>query len=71
MPSDERHPILGSDLTHAIEDLNTLGTDLKHDTTSVQFIVNWKTPTKQANSCWEVKVTTGDLSTLVAYFKLK
>ena len=57
------------DPTDAVEELNTLGTGLKYDTTAGQFIANWKTP-KSPNTCWEVKVTTADMSSIVAFFKL-
>ena len=57
------------DPTDAVEELNTLGTGLKYDTASGQFIANWKTP-KSPNTCWEVKVTTADGSSLAAFFRL-
>ena len=56
----------------AIETLVTAtgGTILRYDTTSGQFIFNWKTPST-AGKCYRVTMTTLDGSTLVAYFKLK
>lgn len=57
------------DPTDAVEEINTLRTGLRYDTTSGQFIANSRTPSKQPNTCWEVKVTTADLSTIIAYFR--
>ncbi len=54
----------------AIELTATGGTSLRYDTTSGQFIYNWKTPST-AGKCYRVTLTTLDGSTLVAYFKLK
>lgn len=53
-----------------IETVATGGTVLRYDSTSGQFIYNWKTPTG-AGKCFRVTMTTQDGSTLVAYFKLK
>jgi hypothetical protein len=57
------------DPTDAVEELNSLGTGVKYDTTSGQFNANWKTP-KQPNTCWKVEVTTADGSSLAAFFRL-
>ena len=46
-------------------------TELRYDSVAGQFIYNWQTPSKQANSCYKVTITMQDSSTLVAYFKLK
>jgi hypothetical protein len=59
----------GGALTDEIETVATGGTSLRYDTTSGQFIYNWKTPTTK--SCYRVTMTTQDGSSLVAYFKLK
>lgn len=53
-----------------IELTATGGTSLRYDTTSGQFIYNWKTPT-QSNTCWKVTVSTIDGSSIYAYFKLR
>ena len=42
----------------------------RYDTTGGQFIYNWKTP-GSAGQCYRVTMATQDLTTLVAYFKLK
>ncbi|HSJ88383.1 MAG TPA: PxKF domain-containing protein, partial [Anaerolineales bacterium] len=56
----------------AIEEIAsaTGGTALRYDTTAGQFVYNWKTPST-ANKCYRVTLTTNDLSTIIAYFKLK
>ena len=46
------------------------GTGLRYDPKNGQFIYNWKTP-KIPGACLRLTLTTQDLSTLVAYFKLK
>jgi large repetitive protein len=51
-----------------VDALATGGTVLRHD--GGQFIYNWKTPT-QANTCWDVVLTTQDGSGITAHFKLK
>jgi hypothetical protein len=53
-----------------IELTTTGGTTLRYDTSGGQFIQNWQTP-KSAGLCYKVTMTTKDLSTLFAYFKLK
>jgi hypothetical protein len=53
-----------------IETVATGGTVLRYDSTSGQFIFNWKTPST-ANKCYRVTMTTQDDSTLVAYFTLR
>jgi hypothetical protein len=46
-------------------------TGLRFDTTGDQFIYNWKTPAKAANTCYNLTMTAADNTTkLVAYFKL-
>jgi trimeric autotransporter adhesin len=55
----------------AIELTATGNTELRYDSTSGQFIYNWKTPTG-TNKCYKVTVTAADgISKLIAYFKLK
>ncbi len=57
--------------TDAIEEIvATGGTGLRYDTTSGQFIYNWKTP-KKAGTCYAVTATTSDGSFVTALFKLK
>jgi Bacterial Ig-like domain len=47
-------------------------TVLRFDTTGDQFIYNWKTPAKAANTCYSLTMTAADNTTkLVAYFQLK
>jgi hypothetical protein len=53
-----------------IEAVATGGTSLRYDASGGQFIYNWKTPST-AGKCYRVTMATQDLSTLVAYFKLK
>ncbi len=53
-----------------VDFITTGGTSLRYDFTDGQFIQNWQTP-KKAGSCYKVTMTTQDLSTIVAYFKLK
>jgi hypothetical protein len=56
--------------TDDIELTATGQTVLRYDTTSGQFIFNWKTPST-ANACYKVTMTAQDGSTLSANFKLK
>ncbi len=52
----------------AIELFSTTGqTELRYDTTSGQFIQNWKTPT--GSGCYKATMTTADGQTLTALFK--
>jgi hypothetical protein len=60
----------GTEPTTDIETTTTGGTSLRYDTTSGQFIFNWKTP-KTPGVCLRVTLTTQDGSTLVAYFTIK
>lgn len=53
-----------------IETTATGSTFLRYDTTSGQFIYNWKTPTG-AGTCYLLKMTTADGSSISAKFKLK
>ncbi len=57
-------------VTDEIETTATGGTILRYDTTAGQFVYNWKTPST-AGKCYRVTLTALDLSTIVAYFKLK
>jgi hypothetical protein len=59
-----------STITDEIETVATGGTILRYDSTTGQFVYNWKTPTG-AGKCYRVTMTTQDGSTLAAYFKLK
>ena len=58
-------------LTDDVEITNTGNTLLRYDSTSGQFIANWKTPTGQIGTCWEAKMTSVDGSTIAGFFKLK
>lgn len=58
-------------ITDAIEIITTGSTSLRYDESSGQFQANWKTPTGNANTCWEVNVTVTDGTNISAYFKLK
>ena len=58
-------------LTDDVEITNTGNTSLRYDSTSGQFIANWKTPTGQTGTCWEAKMTSIDGSTIAGFFKLK
>jgi hypothetical protein len=60
----------GAALEDAIETTATGGTSLRYDSSGHQFVYNWQTP-KTAGACYRVTMTTQDLSTLVALFKLK
>jgi hypothetical protein len=52
-----------------VEFTTTGGTSLRYDWTDGQFIQNWKTP--KSTGCYRVTMTTQDLSTIIAFFKLK
>lgn len=54
----------------AIETTATGNTSLRYDTTSGQFIYNWKTPTA-AGTCYKLTMTAKDGSSISASFKLK
>ena len=54
----------------AIEQYSTGNTELRYDTTSGQFIFNWKTP-KAPGSCYRVTLQTDDGSKIYADFRLK
>lgn len=60
----------GTAVTDEIEVTSTGGTTLRYDSTGGQFIQNWQTP-KSAGACYKVTMTTLDLQTLVAWFKLR
>jgi hypothetical protein len=55
---------------YAPVDMGGVATSLRHDTTTGQFIQNWKTPTG-TNVCYSVRVAAADGSALTALFKLK
>ena len=60
------------DPVDAVEQTNTGGTSLRYDTTSGQFVANWKTPGGPKDSCWKAQVTAMDgTSALEAFFRLK
>jgi hypothetical protein len=54
----------------AIEQYSTGNTELRYDTTSGQFIFNWKTP-KAPGNCYRVTLETDDGSKIYADFRLK
>lgn len=53
-----------------VEIVSTGGTSLRYDATAGQFIQNWKTPLA-TGSCYSVRMTTLDDSSITAFFKLK
>ena len=59
----------GSSPTDEIEITSTGGTSLRYDTTGGQFVQNWQTP--KSPGCYRATVTTQDLGTIEAYFKLR
>jgi hypothetical protein len=66
--------VFAGDPLDAIEYLapTSENTGLRFDTTGDQFIYNWKTPAKAANTCYSLTMTAADDTTkLVAYFQLK
>jgi hypothetical protein len=50
---------------------STGNTSLRYDTTAMQWIQNWKTPTASSDTCYRAIVTFADGSSLEAFFKLK
>jgi hypothetical protein len=55
-----------------IETLATTGgTNLRYDTTGMQWIQNWGTPKVTADTCYRAWVTFADGSSMEAFFKLK
>jgi beta propeller repeat protein len=66
---------LQGESTDAIEEplTNVGNTQLTYDQDAGQFIQHWKTPQRQPNTCWEVKLTVTDDSTppISAYFRLR
>jgi hypothetical protein len=60
-----------STVADPIEITTTGGTSLRYDSTSGQFIQNWKTPSSQIGKCYVATMTTQDGSSLSAYFKMK
>lgn len=60
----------GDGAEDAIEMVTTGGTSLRYDSTSGQFIQNWKTPTG-AGTCYSATMTTMDGSSITALFKIK
>lgn len=62
---------LAGDSSEVIPIANTGGSMLRYDTSEGQFVVNWKTPKDEPNTCWNVKLTAMDDSHIDAYFKLR
>ena len=56
--------------TDDIESVVSGSTSLRYDTTAGQFQYNWKLPTG-AGTCYELKMTAKDGSSVTANFKLK
>jgi hypothetical protein len=53
-------------------DFTTTGsTSLRYDTSALQWIQNWKTPTASSDTCYRAWVTFADGSSIEAFFKLK
>ena len=61
---------LGTSLEDSIETITSGNSGLRYDTTSQEFIYNWKTPT-QKNTCWRLDVIFDDDTVQSALFKLK
>jgi hypothetical protein len=59
---------LGDD---AVDITTTGGTSLRYDTTAMQWIQNWKTPSANTDTCYRAWVTFADNSSIEAFFKLK
>jgi YDG domain-containing protein/Big-like domain-containing protein len=53
-----------------VDFVTTGNTSLRYDTTGMQFIQNWKTPTAAASTCYRVDVKFQDGSAVYAFFKL-
>lgn len=53
-----------------VEILGSGATALRYDTTTGQFVYNWKTPT-QKSTCWDVKVVALDGTEIQTHFSLK
>lgn len=62
--------VTGASIEAPIETVATGGTALRYDTTSGQFIYNWKLPTGPG-TCYDVVVGTLDGSAITAHFRLK
>jgi hypothetical protein len=62
---------LASSEETSVDFTTTGGTSLRYDTTSGQFVQNWQTPKNKVGSCYRVRMTTQDGSSIYADFKLK
>lgn len=61
----------GSDLRGPLEEMRTTGsTRLRYDAEAGQWIQNWVTPSDGSGSCYRVRLTTADGSSLRADFRL-
>jgi hypothetical protein len=60
-----------SSLEEPVEITSTGGTNLRYDTTGLQWIQNWQTARVTADTCYRATVTFADNSSLSAFFKLK
>jgi hypothetical protein len=64
-------PCNTGDGTDPVDITTTGNTSLRYDTTAMQWIQNWKTPSYTASQpCWRATVKFADGSTLSAFFKL-
>jgi MBG domain-containing protein/Big-like domain-containing protein len=54
-----------------VEFVTTGSTNLRYDTTAMQWIQNWQTPKVNTDSCYRAWVTFRDGSSLEAFFKLR
>jgi hypothetical protein len=62
-----------SDLTSddPVDFTTTGNTNLRYDTTAMQWIQNWQTPKVNGDTCYRAYVTFADGSTIESFFKLK
>jgi hypothetical protein len=70
IPSQEELDCDSSMVLDEVEITGTGNTELRYDPDSCQFIFNWKTP-KLPGTCWDIRLTTTDTSSILAHFKLK
>jgi hypothetical protein len=62
--------VCAGDTGDPVDFVTTGNTSLRYDTSGLQFIQNWKTPTGAAGTCYRVDVRFLDGSAVYAFFKL-